>query len=62
MTAVVPDYKCLCSISQLTGIAVTVTRSCVGVWDLQIGRLMAHLADSPLGAIVTHALITPDGK
>ncbi|XP_046671615.1 NACHT and WD repeat domain-containing protein 2 [Homalodisca vitripennis] len=49
-------------ISQLTGIAVTVTRGCVGVWDLQIGRLMSQLADSPLGAIVTHALITPDGK
>lgn len=50
------------SISQATGAAITVTRGCVGVWDLQVGRLIAQLADSPLGAIVTHALITPDGK
>lgn len=42
--------------------AVTVTRSCVGVWDSRSGRLMAKLADSPLGAIVTHAEITPDGR
>lgn len=50
------------SISQSAGIAVTVTRSCVGVWDILVGRLISQLADSPLGAIVTHALITPDGK
>ncbi|XP_066996019.2 NACHT and WD repeat domain-containing protein 2 [Anabrus simplex] len=47
------------SLCQSAGLAVTVTRGCVGVWDLQIGRLIARLADSPLGAIVTHALITP---
>lgn len=41
---------------------VTVTRSCVGVWDTRSGRLLAKLADSPLGAIVTHAEITPDGR
>lgn len=50
------------SISQSAGIAVTVTRGCVGVWDILVGRLISQLADSPLGAIVTHALITPDGK
>ncbi|EEB13481.1 conserved hypothetical protein [Pediculus humanus corporis] len=44
------------------GIAVTVTRSCVGVWDLMIGKLLARLADSPLGAIVTHAVITQNGR
>ncbi|XP_015115878.1 NACHT and WD repeat domain-containing protein 2 [Diachasma alloeum] len=43
-------------------LAVTVTRSCVGVWDLQSGKLVSKLADSPLGAIVTHASITHDGK
>ncbi|KAH8361900.1 hypothetical protein KR200_007131 [Drosophila serrata] len=42
--------------------AVTVTRSCVGVWETRSGRLLAKLADSPLGAIVTHAEITPDGR
>lgn len=41
---------------------MTATRNCVGVWDLRVGKLIAKLADSPLGAIVTHALITPDGK
>lgn len=41
---------------------VTVTRSCVGVWDLLNGKLIAKLADSPLGAIVTNAVITPEGK
>lgn len=45
-----------------TGLAVTVTRSCVGVWEIRSGRLLSKLADSHLGAIVTHAEITPDGK
>lgn len=42
--------------------AVTVTRSCVGVWEIRTGRLLSKLADSHLGAIVTHSEITPDGK
>lgn len=42
--------------------AVTVTRSCVGVWETRTGRLITKLADSPLGAIVTYAEITPDGR
>ncbi|XP_004923513.1 NACHT and WD repeat domain-containing protein 2 [Bombyx mori] len=42
-------------------LAVTVTRSCWGLWDTSTGRLMAQLADAPLGAIVTHAVITPTG-
>lgn len=41
---------------------MTVTRGCVGVWDIRQGRLLSKLADSPLGAIVTHAEITSDGK
>lgn len=45
-----------------TGLAATVTRSCVGIWELKTGRLLSKLADSHLGAIVTHAEITPDGK
>ncbi|XP_055384364.1 NACHT and WD repeat domain-containing protein 2 isoform X2 [Condylostylus longicornis] len=49
------------SLSQLN-LAATVTRSCVGIWDIRSGRLLSKLADSPLGAIVTHAEITPDGK
>nr|CAI5835187.1 unnamed protein product [Callosobruchus analis] len=50
------------SLSDNLSLAVTTTRNCVGVWDLRIGKLIAKLADSPLGAIVTHAMITPDGK
>lgn len=50
------------SLSRDVDLAVTATRSCVGVWDLRVGKLIAKLADSPLGAIVTHALITADGK
>lgn len=46
----------------LVGIAITVTRGCVGVWDMMVGKLIARLADSPLGAIVTHAVITQDGR
>lgn len=51
-----------CSLSTDLSLAVTVTRGCVGVWDLRIGKIITKLADSPLGAIVTHALITPDGR
>lgn len=43
-------------------LAVTVTRSCWGLWDTSTGRLLAQLADAPLGAIVTHAVITPAGE
>lgn len=56
------DCPLYSSISQEAGVAVTVTRGCVGVWDMLSGRLVSQLADSPLGAIVTHAIITPDGK
>lgn len=49
------------SLSQ-TDLAATVTRGCVGVWEIRSGRLLSKLADSHLGAIVTHAEITPDGK
>lgn len=50
------------SLSNDGEIASTVTRSCIGAWELKTGRLLAKLADSPLGAIVTHAEITPNGK
>ncbi|XP_014210635.1 NACHT and WD repeat domain-containing protein 2 [Copidosoma floridanum] len=53
------DSLCL---AEDCNLAVTVTRGCVGVWDLQCGKLISKLADSPLGAIVTHASITRDGK
>lgn len=43
-------------------LAVTVTRGCVGIWEIRTGRLLSKLADSPLGAIVTHAEITPDSR
>ncbi|XP_063370018.1 NACHT and WD repeat domain-containing protein 2 [Cydia amplana] len=43
-------------------LAATVTRSCWGLWDTSTGHLLAQLADAPLGAIVTHAVITPSGE
>ena len=50
------------SLSTSAGIAVTVTRNCIGVWDLLKGTLKTKLADSPLGAIITHALVSSNGK
>ncbi|XP_015602008.1 NACHT and WD repeat domain-containing protein 2 isoform X2 [Cephus cinctus] len=50
------------SLAEHCNLATTVTRGCVGVWDLQSGKLISKLADSPLGAIVTHACITHNGK
>jgi hypothetical protein len=37
------------SVSTKAGIAVTVTRSCVGVWDYMTGQLKYTLANSALG-------------
>ena len=50
------------SLSTAKGIAVTVTRGCIGVWDLLTGKLKRRIADSALGAIITHAIVTADGK
>ncbi|XP_076319840.1 NACHT and WD repeat domain-containing protein 2 isoform X1 [Tachypleus tridentatus] len=50
------------SISKTGEIAITVTRSCVGIWCLSTGKLWAKLADSPVGAIVTHAVITNNSR
>ena len=50
------------SISTAAGIAVVVTRSCIGVWDFMTGQLKYTLANSALGAIITHALVTEDGS
>ena len=65
------------SISTSAGIAVVVTRSCIGVWDFMTGQVFGSfyifsqettsvqlkytLANSALGAIITHALVTEDG-
>ncbi len=50
------------SLCTARGFAVTVTRNCIGIWDLMTGKLRAKLADSALGAIVTHAVVTLDGR
>ncbi|GBP66180.1 NACHT and WD repeat domain-containing protein 2 [Eumeta japonica] len=42
-------------------LAVSVTRSCWGLWNTENGKLLAQMADAPLGAIVTYAMITPNG-
>jgi WD40 repeat protein len=49
------------SITFGTEVAASVTRSTVGVWDLKTGKLINSLAYSPIGAIVTHAVISLDG-
>ena len=50
------------SLSTAAGIAITATRGCIGIWDLLTGKLIKTLADSLLGAIVTHATITKSGE
>lgn len=50
------------SLSGDDSLAVTVTRSSVGVWSVATGKLWSKLVDSPVGAIVTHAVITADGR
>ena len=49
------------SVSTNAGLAITATRGCIGIWDLLTGQLKKSLADSSLGAIVTHAIITKCG-
>ncbi|XP_023233004.1 NACHT and WD repeat domain-containing protein 2-like [Centruroides sculpturatus] len=49
------------SLSNDKNLAITVTRNSIGVWDVLTGKLQCKLADSPVGAIITHALITSDG-
>ena len=50
------------SLSTSAGLAITGTRGCIGIWDTLTGRLKKSLADSALGAIVTHATITKCGE
>ena len=38
------------------------TRNCIGIWDILTGKLKTKLADSALGAIVTHAEVTDNGE
>ena len=53
------DSVCL---STRAGLAATVTRSSIGVWDLMHGSLRYCLAHSSVGAIITHAVISDDGQ
>lgn len=49
------------SMSADTGLAVTASRGCIGVWDILTGKLQARLANSAYGAIVSHAIVTKKG-
>ena len=49
-------------LSTSAGIAVTVTRNCIGIWNILTGKLQSKLSDSTHGAICTHAVITTSGK
>ena len=50
------------SLSTSAMIAVTVTRNCIGIWDLMTGTLKTKLSDGALGAIITHAMVSSCGK
>ncbi|KAG1670315.1 NACHT and WD repeat domain-containing protein 2 [Nymphon striatum] len=50
------------SICSQFNIVVTVTRNCIGLWNLETGKLLAKLADNPVGAIISHAVITDDAR
>jgi WD40 repeat protein len=50
------------SISTSAQTAVVVTRSCIGIWDFMTGKLKYKLANSVLGAIITHALVNEAGS
>lgn len=50
------------SVSTLYNIVITITRSFIGLWNLQTGELLAKLADSPIGAIISHAVIASDAR
>ena len=50
------------SISTSKGLAVVVTRSCIGVWDFMTGKLKFTLANSGLGTIITHALVNEEAS
>ena len=43
-------------------IAVVVTRSCIGIWNFITGKLKFKLANTQLGAIVTHAIVNEEGS
>lgn len=50
------------SLTFSSNLAATVTRSCVGIWDLKTGKLLTTLSNSPIGAIITHAVMSDDGN
>lgn len=50
------------SLSADAKVAATTTRSCVGVWNLETGRLMCRLACGQHTTRVTHSVITPDAR
>uniref|UniRef100_A0A0N4ZF20 NACHT domain-containing protein n=1 Tax=Parastrongyloides trichosuri TaxID=131310 RepID=A0A0N4ZF20_PARTI len=48
--------------SQKGNIAIAQTRKYIGVWDIRNHRFIISLATNPTGAVVTHSLISNDGK
>ncbi|KAI1303164.1 NACHT and WD repeat domain-containing protein 2 [Halotydeus destructor] len=49
------------SFSSTRDVAISVTRSSVGVWNLKDAKLQTTLSDAQIGAIVTHAVVTENG-
>uniref|UniRef100_A0A0K0EPQ8 NACHT domain-containing protein n=1 Tax=Strongyloides stercoralis TaxID=6248 RepID=A0A0K0EPQ8_STRER len=48
--------------SQKGNIAIAQTRKYVGVWDIKNHRFITSLVTNPTGAVITHSLISSDGK
>lgn len=50
------------SLSADATVAVTTTRSCVGVWNLETGRVMQRLVCGQHTTRVTHSIVTSDAR
>uniref|UniRef100_A0A0K0FUG2 NACHT domain-containing protein n=1 Tax=Strongyloides venezuelensis TaxID=75913 RepID=A0A0K0FUG2_STRVS len=47
---------------QKSNIAIAQTRKYVGIWDVRNHRFITPLVTNPTGAVVTHSLVSSDGK
>ena len=50
------------SLGRDVNLAATTTRNCVGIWNLDDGRLQKTLANSQHSSIITHAVLVGNGK
>ena len=48
--------------SEVLGVAVTMTRSTMGIWDLKTGTLHSIFSRANVGAVITAAILSVNGK